>query len=112
MEPCPKFFVGADYINGYTGADVLYHNVGTTTQRKQTVSCDKSLLSDGWGAVDTESVRYFSVVDAVVCDKCRVLLMETYRHVKPCGILHGAVAEGGICKRDAVIGKATGSGFL
>ena len=112
MEPCTKLFVGADYINRYTGADVLYYNISTTAQRKQTVSCDKSLLSDGWCAVDPESVRYFSVVDAVVFDKCRILLMETYRHVKLCSILHGSVAESGICKRDAVIGKATCSGFL
>ena len=48
MELCTKLFVGADYINRYTGADVLYYNVGATAQCKQTVSCDKGFLSDGW----------------------------------------------------------------
>ena len=99
----PKLLSQTDHFHGMTGTDMLDVHGGPGIQGNHTVPGNQGVLCQRRGTIDSQLVRYLSMVDSIFLNKCLVLLMKAEHGIQPRGFFHGGAHKSPVHQRYTVI---------
>ena len=101
-----QLFRQPDHLHRIAGTDVLDIHICARMKRDHAVARHHRILRQRRGTADSQLLGHRTAVDAVVENKCRILLMEAERHIEAFRRLHRLFDQFFAHQRDSVIRKS------